>query len=227
MRLTLRSDSKRKSGIGKMWMPALTMKEIARPSRTCEPAAGCWPITTSTGYRSLGRRARTVQAKCRRAHSSFASATACPENVGKSTSPVLPPQKSCTERANQTITATKNASARANSQSRSSSFCGDERCGAAPSVTADALSRQQRLQRRFVEVGVAVDAMHVFVFFERVEEREHFVGVGGARTHRLFGFHRKLRGENPQSGGLQVVLDGHQARGFRHDLGRFAEADVD
>ena len=117
----MRSDSKRRSGIGKIVTPLLMMSEICRPSRTREPASGCWLITTPLGYWSLACVAMTTQRSRKRPHSAFASTCVCPVNAGVNTDAALGAKNSLIERPNHTVTPTANASASASIQSRSSS----------------------------------------------------------------------------------------------------------
>ncbi len=113
----MRSDSNRKSGIGKIVTPVLTTSETWRPSRTRDPAGGAWFITTSFGNRSLGRLATTAQRSSSRVHSATASACAWPIIAGVWMLAAFGPKNSLIERPNHTSTPTASASASAKIQS--------------------------------------------------------------------------------------------------------------
>src|SRR5579875_164911 len=212
--------------MGKMTRPRLTISDTCRPWRTCAPAAGCCPITTSFGTLSLGCRSTTTPFNFKLAVSLSASVSVWPTSAGTITPATAGEKKSLIARPNQTRTPTAKASAIASCQSRSSRpLTRRLRSGRTSPTCAKTL--RKRLELRFVELNVRVDALNVFVFLESVEEIQDRAHLTFVRFHRLLRDHPELGRSDLEPVFHERVTYRRQCIRRRLDLRRLPVADVD
>ena len=74
----------------------------------------------------------------------------------------------------------------------------------------------ERLELREIEVHVAVDVLHIFVIFERIEECEDLLGFAFTRARSRVRLHGETGARYAQADGSKMVAHGRKYRGYQY-----------